>query len=418
MKILLIAYDNGSHIHWFPMGLAYVASAMRNEGHNVEIYNQDVHHYPEEHLKQYLNKKHFDAVGLSMCAGYYQYAKFKKIISVIPPDVKIWLGGQMFAPEKEYFSQFADYICEGEYDYKENVDDIALPAWDLFPMDYYSLFRFPRSDNTDRCLTVLSGRGCPFRCTFCYRMVPGYRPRSPESIVDEIKILKERYRATYILFNDELLMVSPDRIRKLSEALKPLNIRWGCCGRLNYAKPKILRAMKDAGCVFINYGVECLDDKVLRNMNKNLTVEQITRGVESTLESGISPGLNVMWGNVGDTIETLHKTVDFVVKYSDDAQLRTIRPVTPYPGCDLYYYAIKQGLLGGVEDFYENKHVNSDLLCVNFTEIPDDVFHEELRKANDVLVTEYYKGKLDACLEQSHNLYNKKDTSFRGFRQI
>lgn len=418
MKILLIAYDNESYIHSFPLGLAYVASKMRNEGHDVEVYNQDVYHYPESHLTQKLKTEHYDAVGISMCAGYYQYAKFHKIVKAIPPGIKIWTGGHMFAPEPEYFSQFVDYVCEGEYDYQKNIDDIPYPAWDLFPIDYYALFRVPKSTDTDRCFMVLSGRGCPFRCSFCYRMVDGYRPRSVEGIVDEIKILQERYRINYIVFNDELLMIGKERTMKIAEALKPLGIRWNCCGRLNYATPDVLSVMKDAGCMFINYGVESIDNTVLMNMNKKLTVEQITEGVENTLESGISPGLNMIWGNIGDTVETLHRSVDFLLKYSDHAQLRTVRPVTPYPGCDLYYHAIKEGLLGGVEDFYHNKHINSDLLSVNFTNVPDNIFHEELRKVNTILIEHHHRSRMNERLRTAANLYSGKDLGFRGFRSV
>ena len=124
--------------------------------------------------------------------------------------------------------------------------------------------------------------------------------------------------------------------------------------------------MKDAGCVFINYGIECMDDKILLNMHKNLTTKQIVEGIEHTLRAGISPGYNIIFGNIGENKDTLEKGVDFLLKYDDHSQLRTIRPVTPYPGCELYYYAIEKGLLKDCEDFYGNKHVNSDLLSLNF----------------------------------------------------
>ena len=83
MKILLIVYDNGSYIHYFPVGTAYIASVLRKEGYEVEIYNQDVHHYPEEHLTDYLNNNKFDIIGLGVIAGYYQYRKLLKISKAI-----------------------------------------------------------------------------------------------------------------------------------------------------------------------------------------------------------------------------------------------------------------------------------------------------------------------------------------------
>ncbi len=415
MRVLLIAYDNGMHINYFPLGLAYVASKLRDEGHDVEIYHQDVYHYPESHLTQYLTDNHYDVVGVGMCAGYFQYAKLKKILKAIPEEQEIWLGGHLVSPEPKYFGQWGDFICTGEYDYKENVDEISEPAWDLFSMDYYSLIQLPHSVNSDRCFFVLSGRGCPYRCSFCYRMSEGYRSRSIVGIISEIKKLQIDYHITYIEFADELLMVNPDRTMEICEALKPLHIKWNCNGRLNIAKPKVLKAMKDSGCVFINYGIESVDDEVLERMNKKLTVKQIISGVEATLEAGISPGLNMLWGNIGDTVHTLHEAEKFLLKYDDHTQMRTIRPVTPYPGCDLYYEAIKQGKLKDVKDFYK-KHQNSDLLTVNFTELSDDEFHKELYKANKLLISEYYYQERTSTYKRAKALY-AGDTSFRGFRQ-
>ena len=81
MRILLVIYDNDSYIHWFPQGLAYIAAVLLREGHEVEIYNQDLHHYPETHLLQYLNAEKFDVIGLSFIAGYYQYRKVRCYLS-------------------------------------------------------------------------------------------------------------------------------------------------------------------------------------------------------------------------------------------------------------------------------------------------------------------------------------------------
>ena len=67
MKILLVVYNNDSYIHWFPQGLAYIAAVLDREGYEIEVYNQDVHHYPDEHLTEYLNKNHFDIICVATC---------------------------------------------------------------------------------------------------------------------------------------------------------------------------------------------------------------------------------------------------------------------------------------------------------------------------------------------------------------
>lgn len=302
----------------------------------------------------------------------------------------------------------------------KEIDKLPFPAYDLFPIDYYRLLRAPRATNRDFVLPVLPGRGCKFRCNFCYRMDKGFRPRSKDSIIEEIELLKQRYGITYVMFSDELLMSSVERTVDLCEGFikAKLNLKWSCNGRLNYAKPAVLKLMKEAGCVFINYGIEAMDDQVLKNMNKGLTTKQIISGVEATLASGISPGLNIIFGNIGDNRETLRKGVEFLLKYDDQAQLRTIRPVTPYPGSPLYYYAIEKGLLRDCADFYECKHVNSDLLAVNFTELSDDEFYQVLFEANATLLRNYYEKQYASVVNQASRLYLGRDASFRGFRQI
>lgn len=462
MRILLVVYDNESFIHYFPLGIAYIAAILKSEGHEVEIYNQDLHHYPEEHLTAYLNTTPFDIIGVSVIGGYYQYRKLLKLSEAINASKNrpfYIIGGHGPTPEPEYFLKKtqADAIVMGEGEVTivellnalekkqplnavkgiayndgtrvtinperpliQDVDSIPLPAHDLFPMFYYRLLRMPHALPGDFVMPVLSGRGCPFHCNFCYRMDKGFRSRSSDSIIEEIRLLQKDYGITYIAFGDELLMSSEDRVIHLCEEFihKKLRMKWECNGRLNYAKPPVLKLMKQAGCVFINYGIEAMDNHILKNMNKALTTEMVIKGIEATLAEGISPGYNIIFGNIGENRSTLQKGVEFLLKYDDGAQMRTIRPVTPYPGSPLYYYAIEKGLLKDVEDFYEQKHINSDLLAVNFTDLSDEEFHAALYEANTQLIENYFHKKKMLMLEDAEKLYIRKDSTFRGFRQL
>lgn len=467
MRVLLVIYDNDSYCHWFPQGMAYIASALIQARHDVEIYSQDKHHYPEEHLTAYLDENKFDVICVGVIAGYYQYRKLLKNSDAINKSRNrpfYVLGGHGPSPEPGFFLKRtqADAVVIGEgeetiaelvsalsrkkqhFDYEylrnvkgiayrigkfifvnerrpliEDIDSIPLPAYHLFPIDYYRMLRMPHAENSDFVMPVLSGRGCTFKCNFCYRMDKGFRPRSNESIINEIKHLISMYGITYIAFSDELLMSSIERTVSLCRDIidAKLNIKWCCNGRLNFATPEVLERMKQAGCVFINYGIEAMDDQVLKNMNKVLTTEQILRGIKATLAAGISPGFNIIFGNIGDNEETLRKGVEFLLRYDDGAQMRTIRPVTPYPGSPLYYYAIEKGLLKDCEDFYENKHINADLLSVNFTELSDDEFHNLLLDANSLLIDNYFSEKKHKILYECEELYLRKNTDFRGFRQ-
>jgi anaerobic magnesium-protoporphyrin IX monomethyl ester cyclase len=461
MKILLVIYDNDSQLHNFPIGLGYIAAVLKKHDYEVEIYQQDLHHYPEEHLTKYLDDNHFDVVGLSIIGGYYQYQKCTRISDAInrSKDRPFYvLGGHGPAAGPDFFlnKMGCDVIVIGEGEntvinlFKaienkrslagvrgiaylddgklvesprepliKDIDSIPFPAFELFAIEYYRLLKSPNQRPSGFSLNIISGRGCTFKCNFCYRMDNGFRARSSSNIIAEIELLKKDYGITWINFHDELLMSSEKRATLLCEDFikANLNISWTCNGRLNYARPKLLDLMKRAGCVCINYGIEAFDDQILKNMNKHLTTEQIVKGIEATLEVGITPSYNVIFGNIGENEETLQKGVDFLLKYDEgSSELRTIRPVTPYPGSPLFYYAIEKGFLKDCQDFYENKHTNSDLMSVNFTDLSDDEFHKALLKANTTLLENYFKNKMSAAIETARNLYLKKNSNFRGFR--
>ncbi len=461
MKVLFVAYDNDSYINYFPQGLAYIVSVLKRKGHSVTVYNQDKCHYPEYHLTDFLNKNEFDIIGVGVIAGYYQYRKLLRISDAINMSRRrpfYVIGGHGPSPEPEFFigKTGADAVVMGEGEatviellqvikdrkpltevkgiaFKDgekvtvnprrpliqDVDSIPFPAYESFPVDYYRLIRMPHATNRDFVMPVLSGRGCTFKCNFCYRMDEGFRPRANKHIIEEIRLLKSDYGITYISFSDELLMSSRERTQRLASELiaARLEIKWCCNGRLNYAESKLLRLMKKAGCVFINYGIEAMDDNVLKNMKKVLTTKQIIKGIEATMDAGISSGFNIIFGNIGDSKRTLEKGVKFLLKYDDGAQLRTIRPVTPYPGSPLYYAAIEKGLLKDIEDFYENRHLNSDLVSVNFTDMEDHEFHAALLDANTRLISNYFKQKRDDVIRQAQELYLTGNADFRGFRQ-
>ncbi len=437
MRVLLVVYDNGSYIHWPPLGLMYIASVLRNAGVECCVWSQDLHHYPDSRLSQ--DCADFDAVLIGAIGGYYQHRKLINLCHAAKACTKppfLVIGGHGPSPEPEYFQRMtgADAVVRGECEhtiadivrarepgiYREDnlpcVDSLPPPACDLFPMHYYRLLRMPHARPEDFVFPVLSGRGCPFSCNFCYRMHDGYRARSIDAIEDEVRTLQRDYGITYVAFADELLMAGEDRAADMASMLGTIGVRWECNGRLNYAKRSLLEHMRANGCVFINYGIESFDDEVLARMNKRLTCDQITRGVEATLAAGISPGLNIIWGNYGDTPETLGKGVDFLRRYDDGAQLRTIRPVTPYPGSPLYHEAIELGIIEDCEDFYA-KHINSDLFSVNFMGMGNDEAHLHLMLANCSLLCNHSAMRLAKEETACRALYETKDATFRGFRQ-
>jgi radical SAM superfamily enzyme YgiQ (UPF0313 family) len=461
MRILFVIYDNGSQTNDFPLGVAYLCSFLRQYGYkDIAIYNQDIFHFPDEHLTNFLNNNHFDIVGVGVIGGYYQYKKLKSICAAISKSNDrpiLIIGGYGPAPEPQFFMEKtnADFCVIGEGElpllnllneingskkystvkgvmYREDnkykaterakpikdIDDIPLPVWDLFPIDAYACHKPAGAVGVVRSMPILTCRGCMYSCNFCYRMETGYRVRSYESIIEEIKRLIKDYNISFVRLRDELLMSNEKRIIGFCEALldADIKIHFDCNGRLNTAKPFVLKLMKRAGCTYINYGIESLDQKVLDIMNKYQTIEEIYNGIEATISAGINPGFNLLWNNIADNEETLKKAVEFLKKYNTYSEIRTIKPVTPYPGSALYYNAIKQGLLEGPEDFYENKHMNSDRIAVNFMDMSDEKAYELLYEANKELLEDHYDHLRNEAIEAHHLLYSGQNVNFRGVR--
>src|SRR3990167_9149803 len=112
MRMLLIAYDQGNFINYFPLGLAYVAAEWQKEGHDIIVYQQDVYHYPPEHLAGYLKENEFDLVGVGMCAGYYQYQRLLEIAQAVGKNARLIVGGHIVSAAPEYFRQKLSQWCD------------------------------------------------------------------------------------------------------------------------------------------------------------------------------------------------------------------------------------------------------------------------------------------------------------------
>ncbi len=460
MRILFVMYDNESARNHMPLGPCYVAGYIRAHGFDdITYYSQDVYHYTEEHLTQYLSENTFDIVGIGFSAGYFQHEKIKHICDAIRKASHvpfIMLGGHGPSPVPEFSIQYygADAVIMGEGEIPtlnllkalasgapldtvkgiafrteegitvnerenpiEDLDIIPFPYYEPLPMEYYINAKLYGMRPTERMIYMISSRGCNYTCNFCLRLEKGIRFRSPGDVVSEIIKYKRMYNISFVHFVDELFMYSKKRVRELTDAFikADLDIHYFATGRLNIVDEEILEMLAKSGCKFIDYGIEQFDNTALTAMNKQLTEEQIVRGIEMTKAAGIGIAFNIIFGNVGDTPQTLRKSLDFLHKYNDYGQLRVIRPVTPYPGSPLYQLALDRGLLTGPEDFYK-KHNNVELLTTNFTSLPNNEFYDLMNSANAEIIDKYFAHQAEQLKEQFNKVYTEQDVSFRGAR--
>lgn len=464
-RVLFIVHDLYQEDDHFPFGVAYMGATLKKQGVEVEVYSQDVFHYSNQELATYLKKNTYDLIGVGFLAARFNETIIGICNTINQCKKNAWLvlGGHGPSPISEYILKKtgADVVFIGEAEetivellkckieggdlsqingiaFKHsneitvnerrtpirNLDSIPFPEWSLFPMEKYttclSLFR---KEEGDRTLGILTSRGCVNRCNFCYRMEKGIRFRSIENVVEEIKILSKKYGVNYFHPQDELFIAGKKRIFEFHEVLKRNNItiKFASNARVDIFDEELASCLKECGCQFLNFGMESSDQNVLNLMNKKTTVEQNIKAAEITKKAGIGLGLNFIWGNIGDTEESLKNNIKLIKEYNTYDQLRTIRPVTPYPGCDLYCEAIRRGLLKGPEDFF-NKFKNSDLLLVNFTDIPEKEFYKMLFEANKELILDHYLHttkdieRAHALINDFYKLYFGNKTNFRGAR--
>ena len=346
MKVLFVVYDNESAQNPIPLGALYVAAYLKKHGYaDIHFYSQDVYHYPESHLTEYLSRNKFDVIGVGFVAGYFQHKKVLAICDAINKASHrsfVVLGGNGPTPIPEFYLRVtgADAVVMGEGEvsflnlvraldekrslktvkgiaYKDHnkivinereepikdLTTIPLPLFEALPMEYYINAKFFQMKPTDRMISMITGRGCNYACNFCLRLEKGIRLNPIGMVIDEIKKYIRDYRITYVVFWDELFMISEQRVHEFSEAILRENIKinYWCCGRLNIANEKVLKLMKRSGCKYIDYGIEQFDNNALKAMNKHLTENQIIRGIELTQKEGIYVAFNIIFGNVGYT---------------------------------------------------------------------------------------------------------------------
>ena len=465
-KVLFIIHDVYQEDNDFPSGVGYLAAVLKKEGVEVKICCQDIFHYSNTELaKLFLKNESYDLIGIGFMAARFKETVLDLCVTVNKFKKNAWLvlGGHGPSPIPEYVLEktAADVVTVGEaeetivellkcklgggdlsqikgiaYRSREEVvinerrkpimelDSIPFPEWSLFPMERYTTCqKLFGMDKDDKISGILTSRGCFNRCNFCYRMEGGIRFRSVENVVEEMKTLKEKYRVDYFFMNDELFNFPKKRTFEFYESLRKndLKIKFACNARVDTFDEETAVCLKESGCKFLNFGMESSNQNVLNIMKKNTTVEQNIRAAEISRKVGIGLGLNFIWNNIGDTEKSLRNNVKLIKKYNTYDQIRTIRPMTPYPGCDLYYEAIERGLLSGPEDFFD-KFKNSDLLTVNFTDIPEEKFYKLLFEANKELIIDYFMHTTrdmeaaNSLINDFYKLYFKGDVKFRGAR--
>lgn len=227
----------------------------------------------------------------------------------------------------------------------EDLDELPMPAWSLL-RGFPRAFR-PSPARIKRwpCASVILTRGCPNKCTFCDRSVFGNvcRAYSPSYAVRLLKDLRYNYGVKEILMEDDTFIISKARVTEFCERLitEKVDITWSCLGRADRVDAQMLKGMKNAGCWHISFGIESGDPEILRSVNKNLDIDQITRSVQWCREAGILTKGFFMVGFPNESKASLEATLELACSLPlDDV---TVMQLTPFPGSELYRTATQYG---------------------------------------------------------------------------
>ncbi|MCD6434037.1 MAG: radical SAM protein [Candidatus Diapherotrites archaeon] len=198
-------------------------------------------------------------------------------------------------------------------------------------------------------VTILSGRGCPYRCTFCVwpQTMTGhnYRKRSIENIADEFEFIIQNFKDVKEIFiEDDTFTADRERVRRFSRELvkRKIKISWSANSRAD-VDYKTLKEMKKANCRLLCVGFESANQKILNNIRKGITVEQIKKFMRAAKKAGILVHGCFMIGNQGETIDTIKETIKLAKELEPD----TVQffPIMVYPGTEAYEFFRRKGYL-------------------------------------------------------------------------
>ncbi len=189
---------------------------------------------------------------------------------------------------------------------------------------------------------ILTSRGCPARCTFCANVVTGrtFRHRSAENVIAEINAWHEHCGIDYFPVWDDAFTANPHRLVELCAAMERgirFTFSFGAITRANMVTRDLLRTMRRAGLLHVNFGVESGDDEILRAIKKGVRTDHVVRALEWAKEEGLVTACNFMLGFPQETPIELERTLRFMQRIAPmvDA-FSTMGVVVPFPGTPIY----------------------------------------------------------------------------------
>lgn len=366
-----------------PLGLMYLASyAKKYSNHEIEILDTQVEELNFEQIKERIKRGDPDVVGIEvMTFTLLDVIETIKIIKEVNKDIKIVLGGPhvnifpiesinntgvdciiLGEGEKIFtellnnfdskqklkkikgliFTEDKKIINTGVPDLIEKLDELPFPAREITPYKKYSSVLAKRSPVT----TMITSRGCPFQCTYCFRPHLGkkFRAHSAQYVFDEIRSCIDLGIHEALIY-DDTFTVDKKRVHQICDLLieKNIDFGWDIRARVDTVDKELLNKLKKAGCERVHYGVEAGVQKIINELNKGITLQQALDAFKETKKAGIETLAYFMIGNPTETRTEIKETLDFAKKLNPDFVSFSV--TVPFPSTALYARALQEKVI-------------------------------------------------------------------------
>ncbi len=369
-----------------PLGLLYIAAyAQKNIGYDVKILDCNALKLSYAEVEKRIEEFAPDVVGIQVFTfTLIDALKVADIVKKINPYVHVCMGGPHVAiyPVETLSFPLVDSVVRGEGEhafseilnaleglgglsavkgimFKKDGKIIDTGPRPFLTSDELNALPFPARQLVANCkystliseknsiATMITSRGCPFKCIFCDRpqMGKAFRARSVESIISELNACLEMGISEF-LFYDDTFTVNKKRVLDLCEKLIEIGMNrkiiWDVRSRLDTIDEEMIKKMRLAGCKRIHYGVESGTERVLKILNKDITLKQAINIFRATSKNGIQTLAYFILGNPTETKEEMAATIEFSKKLKPDYVHFSL--MTPFPGTEIYKMALAKGV--------------------------------------------------------------------------
>ena len=451
-----------------PLGICYLSAVLKEENYNVEIIDQAAVGFSLDQIVKWVKKRDPDILGFSTltASGSGITAAMTAIkVKKWNPNIRIVFGNR-HATCNDYriLNKYPQVdVCvrdEGEYTFMDlvnafekklplknikgityrdngkilrngnselikNLDALPFPDRKALKIEYTA--RFANLELVPKGFTsMVSSRGCPYQCTFCYgKRSVRFRTRSIENIMEEILYLySEGYK--FINFVDDNFTVSKKRVIKLCQLIRKhkVDLDWMCEGRVNQVSGEMLREMQRSNCRILCYGVESANQRILDYYKKGITPAQSLNAVKKARKAKIPFILgSFVVGAPGETFREIYNTLKFAQKLDIDVPVYNL--LGTMPGTDIWDEMVEKNILDEDKYWEQGVHISdidpngvptkqisyliSEMLYQFFTN-PKYILKETFRS-----ITSSYR-ILSVRRFFAHNIKNFKD--FHGVKSI